>query len=139
MARFTTEPKDGEFKQDPELVDNLTTKYFDEVFSWLCIGANKFYTSKCNVPKLITDATNDYIKEIDNVSQFINDKCIIKKEARTKQTSLYESYRNYCQDNGFIYLRNTEFYKRILSLGYEKKTKDGYPYIVGIEVNRYID
>jgi putative DNA primase/helicase len=140
-ARFTDNPKDGESLRDTKFIERLKTEYIDEVFAWLCLGANAYYRSNGNiqVPKSLQDAKDNYIKEIDNVSQFIADKCSKGDEFKMKQTVLYEQYKNYCSDNGFTYLKNTEFYKRLDSLGFKKVVIKGYPHFKNICVNNYID
>jgi len=140
-ARFTSKPKNGEFPKDAKFIERLMSTYLDQVFSWLCIGANNYYKSKgsIDIPKSLQDATDEYIKEIDNVSKFIEDKCIRKDEAKVKQSELYDIYRNYCSENGLTYQRNSEFYKRLENLGFTRVASKGYHYIKGLEVENYLD
>jgi P4 family phage/plasmid primase-like protien len=140
-ARFTSKPKKGEFLKDCRFIDNLMNKYLDEVFSWLCIGSNNYYklNGDIDIPKSLQDATDDYIKEIDNISQFIADKCKRKEDSKVSRTELYSKYKDYCCDNGFVYQRNTDFYKRLDNLGFEQAMIMGNRCIKGLELINYLE
>jgi len=134
-ARFSSHPKNGEFRKDAHFIDNLMNKHINEVFTWLCIGANNYYKDgNIDVPKSLQDATNDYINEIDNVSQFISDKCDKKIDNIINRSELYDHYKDYCCDNGFTYQRNSDFYKRLDILGLEQVIVKGVRKIKGIQL-----
>lgn len=117
------------------------TEYLDEVFTWLCIGANNYYNlgGNINIPKSLQDATKDYINEIDNVSQFITDKCAKDEKSTMNRSELYERYKDYCCDNGFTYQRNSDFYKRLDTLSFEQSIVMGVRKIKGIRMINYLD
>lgn len=143
-ARFVDDqPKEGEFLKDTEFIDKLLSEYLNEVFIWLCIGANKYYQLNgiLKVPQSLQDAKNEYINEIDNVSKFIQDNCNKKEGTKTKKNDLYESYKNYCIENAYKYLRNSDFYKRLEILGHSESKIKGTRYIKDLEFinNNYID
>ena len=100
-ARFTNEPKNGEFKKDPDKVNLLKEKYLNEVFTFIVRGA-KLYYEKQNLkpPQDIQEATNEYINEFDTVSKFIEDKCVLDKTQKVKTSQLYSSYTFYCNEIG---------------------------------------
>ncbi len=135
-ARFTSEPKEGEFLKDSKFIEELSTTNINEVFSWLVIGANKYYRNRKHIaiPKKLKDATNDYINEIDTVAQFINEKCKIDSKSRVKCPDFYESYESYCCDSGVNYIKKLEFFKKI-EKQYPKLKSNGVQYFTGITVN----
>ena len=140
-ARFTSKPKDGEFLKDGRFIDKLMNDYISEVFTWLCIGANNYYKLNGNIdiPKSLQEATDDYINEIDNVSQFIADMCERKQGESIKKTELYDCYKNYCCDNGMTYQKQGDFYKRCQKLGFEEVKIHGVRQIRGIKLFNYLD
>lgn len=140
-AVFEYNPIEGQLLRDDTFIEKLKTEYLNEVFVWLCIGANNYYKSNGNVkvPKSLEDAKNDYINEIDNVSKFIEDMCNREKDSNTKQSILYDGYMNYCKDNGYIYVRNSEFYKRLESLGFKKVIIKGYSKFKDIKLEKTED
>ena len=135
-ARFSSNPKPNEFKKDSKFIESLMSAHISEVFTWLCLGANKYYNLKGNIPipQSLQKATSEYIKELDNVSQFIKDKCKEDKNEKVKRSSLYEAYKNYCIENGLTYIRVQEFCKRLDVLNIERKVRDGYTYCFGINL-----
>jgi len=140
-ARFASRPKEGEFLKDARFIDKLMSDYINEVFTWLCLGANNYYklNGVIDVPKSLQEATDDYINEIDNVSQFIADMCERKQGESIKRTELYECYKNYCCDNGLTYQKQGDFYKRCQTLGFEEVKIRGVRQFKGITFVHYID
>lgn len=126
-ARFVPNPKEGEYKEDGKFIRDLETIYLDEFFTYLCHGAKRFYDNQkiqkgLIVPKCLKDATDKYIDEINSVSQFITDKCIINKEAITKASTIYEEYLFWQkEEKKGKSLSQPDFYKQIINMGYEKK------------------
>lgn len=135
-ASFSYNPKNGEFLRDDIFVEKLKTEYLNEVFIWLCIGANNNYKANGNIkiPKLLMDAKNDYINEIDNVAKFIEDKCTKKENTKTKRNELYDHYQSYCTDNGYTSVKNCDFYKRLDILEFKQVIIKGIRYIKDIEI-----
>ena len=125
------------FLKNQEFVNKLKTEYLNEVFVWLCLGANNYYKSggKIIIPKSLEDAKNDYMNEIDTTNQFIDDKCVKKQDTKTKLTELYEQYKNYCMENGNAYTKNTDFYKRLESLGFVLCKVKSCGYVKDLEID----
>jgi putative DNA primase/helicase len=135
-ARFTVEPKGEEIKRDTEFIDSLMTENLNEVFNWLCIGANKYYKSKgvIPLPAKLLKATNEYINELDSTADFINSKCKATKDSKIKRNELYDKYKVYCQENGLDIVRDSQFYKRLEMLEYESVKVNGVRCIKGLEM-----
>ena len=72
-ASFKKDPKEGEFKQDPELIDYLKTpKGKGELLNWIVKGSIKFYDNgKAIKNDYITNATNSFVSLVDPVSGFM--------------------------------------------------------------------
>jgi P4 family phage/plasmid primase-like protien len=138
-ARFTSEPKEGEQLRDHKFIEQLTTTHLSEVFTWLCIGANKYYSymdqnKPIPIPKFLAEAKNEYINELDNVTQYIKDCCRPDPKGKGIQRShLYDAYRNWQQANSEgETVSSTEFYRTIEKLGYTQKKSTGIRYVTGL-------
>lgn len=141
-ARFTVEPQEGELQKDTEFINDLMTIHLNEVFNWLCIGANRYYKSKgkLQIPKSLQQATDEYINELDSTSQFIDSNCSKGDNLKAHRNKLYEMYEKYCQENGIQRITNSEFYKRLEHLGYKLVKVQGNRYVKGLEVKpNYIE
>ena len=113
-ARFTNEPKNGEFKKDPDKVNLLKEKYLNEVFTFIVRGAVLYHTKQnLKPPQNIQNATNEYINEFDTVNNFIQDKCVVNDKEKIKTSVLYEHYKSYCIENGQHPKDNREFAKSL--------------------------
>lgn len=141
-AKFVDDPKENEFKKDPKLIDELKTKYKDEIFSWICQGAYEYYkllskNKRIKVPEIIKKAKEEYIKEMDNVMLFINEKCCIDEISRIPRTELYNYYINWYKDNiDNNKPKATDFYKRLDQLDYQFVMVKGTRYIKGLIYNK---
>ncbi|MEK5141447.1 MULTISPECIES: DNA primase family protein [Paenibacillus] len=57
-----------------------------------------------------------YMVEINNVTEFVNDMCVVEPEndkSRVHRTRLYDAYIIYCKANGLTSVKKTEFWREI--------------------------
>lgn len=139
-ARFVHDPNPNNPNEkliDNDFIDSLKNDKLDEVFTWLCQGAFKYYQNrKIIVPNKIKEATQEYISELDSVTSFIKD-CIIKNEGtQIKKTLLYEKYTEYCDKNDIRKVANkSDVYDQMDKLGFILKKNDGIYVYKNILVN----
>jgi len=118
LARFVLNPKEGEYKKDPEFVRKLQDEYLDEVFTFIAKGAIKWYNTKdLKEPKEVMEARQEYINSLDSVGQFINERCE-KGEGNTEKTEIYKEYVEYMNEEGKKPENKPEFYKKLRNRGY---------------------
>ncbi len=101
-ARFVKNPKKKEYLKDPEFIDELNTKYINQIFTWLCFGAQKYYKEyHLNPPKSILDAEKKYIEQIDIVQKFLNENCTItlSDNDNISITDLKNNFGSFCEEN----------------------------------------
>ncbi|UUV98403.1 DNA primase family protein [Vagococcus luciliae] len=81
-------------------------------------------------------AKDDWIKDIDHVSRFIEEYCIIDKESKAGESSkkIYDKYTDFCFDENLKALSQPKFTKDLEKYGIYKKKQS----ISGIRVWRYI-
>jgi putative DNA primase/helicase len=143
-ARFTETPKNGEFLRDHKFIEKLFNDYFNEVFTWLCSGAYQYYSymekgKPLPIPKSVNDAKTNYINELDNVSQYIQE-CFEYSETSTiNRTNMYAGYKTWKQGNAEGELISvSDFYKRLDKLGHKGKIVNGTRLICGIRLREPI-
>ncbi|MGF9964259.1 DNA primase family protein [Bacillus rhizoplanae] len=67
---------------------------------------------------------NQYVKEINNVSEFVRDLCVLEpydKNIRVHKKDLFNAYLKYCKDNCSKVLSKSEFFQEICKLNVEPK------------------
>lgn len=120
-------------KVDKQLTDKLL-KELDGIFVWALRGLAMYHKYGLKMPTAVEQAVEEYKKEMDVVSKFL-DECTEKAFAKSvKASDLYQIYTNWCKQYGEWQMSNTKFGKEI-SQRYERiKKMDGW-YYVGMELN----
>lgn len=120
-------------KVDKQLTDKLL-KELDGIFMWALRGLAMYHKYGLKMPSAVEQAVEEYKKEMDVVSKFL-DECTEKAYAKSvKASDLYQVYTNWCKQYGEWQMSNTKFGKEI-SQRYERiKKMDGW-YYVGMEFN----
>ena len=67
----------------------------------LCVDALEYYYEKgLNIPDEVNNATGEYKDEMDQISNFIKDCCEVDKLNEVYSKDLYQSYMDWCNENG---------------------------------------
>lgn len=108
-SRFITEDeitkqgglKEGEYKVDRNLVQNLKTAFKKEVLCWMIIGAKKVFEDEhMNIPddEVLKLENMSYINEMDTYKRFV-DECLTIDEGSKELTSqVQDAYKKFCID-----------------------------------------
>lgn len=122
-----------ENKVDVQLTEKLL-KELDGIFLWALRGLALYHKEGLKMPLSVQEAVEDYKKEMDVVSRFLDD-CTQKAYAKcVKASELYRIYTQWCSQNGEYQMSNTKFGKEI-SQKYERvKKRDGW-YYTGMDFN----
>ena len=84
------------------------------------------------MPSAVKQAVEEYKKEMDVVSRFL-DECTKKSfSGSVKASELYHIYTEWCRNNGEYQMSNTKFGKEISQKYNRVKRRDSY-YYVGME------
>ena len=88
---------------DEEFIKELKKKHLDELFTWLMIGSNRFYSEGIkpdNYPDCVKNVIKTENANQDTIQQFIS-YCDIdptdEKSGRTTKTKLYGDYIGFCK------------------------------------------
>src|SRR5207244_13054074 len=96
------------------------------ILAWLVQGCLAWQKRGLVIPSSILLATEKYRDEEDRILQFINECCFIHPHASVKASSLYSTYKNWCEDNQFGRGMNATLLGNEMSRRFEKKaTKTG--------------
>ncbi|MBI1294293.1 hypothetical protein GC175_04965 [bacterium] len=108
-------------KEDKTLKHRLkSAKSLQGVLSWLVAGARRWYESPVGLqtPGSVKQTTQRQREERDYVAQWLNECTKADGEAWTVNHLLYQSYENWCNDNGVTPKKLGNLSKALTSKGY---------------------
>lgn len=145
LARFSNEKilKENETKSDFEFIEKLKTIYLSEIFTWLCLGAIKYYSyiefkKPIEIPKSVKFELDTYINEMRSPQRFRDERFIVAdSKDRIKKIELYNSYLNWLTENqDAVNVKQADFYTEIEKLGHPIIKSNGTLYFTCIkEIN----
>jgi P4 family phage/plasmid primase-like protien len=136
-ARFVKNPrKPNEIKQNKEYAASLLTPInINHFFSYYVQGAVEWYAGNKLTPTgIIEAATSSYVNELDDVGNFIEEFCLVGKEYKQTQSSIFDVYRRvYCSQTSKEAMSKSKFFKSMEKKGF-KRVKNGSMYILGLQL-----
>lgn len=122
-----------ESKVDKKLTFKLKRE-LNAILNWAVEGYLAWQREGLKEPQIIKDQREEYRGEMDVVQAFINECCTVKGHASVQASALYQSYKNWAQDNS-QYLMNSTKFGREMGKRFSKFRSNG-TYYKGIEINR---
>lgn len=71
------------------------------IFSWLVTGYSKYKQHGLAMSDRMKAVVKCYEKDNDLVLQFLEEKCLVTPESKTRAKSLYDTYKIWCRSNGY--------------------------------------
>jgi putative DNA primase/helicase len=107
--RFVDDPQaPNERKKDLTLWSQLAEEA-SGILAWLIRGCLDWKENGLNTPQTVLNAGVAYRNEEDVLKTFMDECCIIKEDARTKASTLYETYKMWAQDGNLHVMNKTVF------------------------------
>ena len=126
MIPFTVVIPENEV--DRQLTEKLMQE-LDGIFIWALRGVAMYHKEGLKMPTAVQQAVDEYKKEMDVVSRFL-DECTEKAIAKSvKASELYTVYVNWCKQNGEWQMPNTKFAKEIIGKYDKVRRKTGVYYV----------
>ena len=89
----------------PEEQDkNLLQKLVDElegVLAWAVRGCLAWQREGLGIPEPVLRATQDYRAEMDEVGEFIEERCVVREDVWVESSVLYRAYLTWSRDHGY--------------------------------------
>jgi putative DNA primase/helicase len=129
FRRFLIIPFDvtiPEEEQDKELHTKIINAELSGVFNWVLEGLNRLLEQKnFTHSDVVQKAREDYELKSDSVRVFMDD-MEYKKSAteHVLRKEIYRDYRNYCMEEGFKAVNNTNFIERLEAFGCQIEKKN---------------
>jgi putative DNA primase/helicase len=109
-----------ENEQDRKLLSKLKAE-LPGILAWAVRGCLEWQKEGLGVPEEVRNATGAYQSEMDVLAGFIADACVLTASAQASATSLYQSYKRWCDDNGEKWSNQRVFGSSLAERGFEKR------------------
>jgi putative DNA primase/helicase len=143
--QFKRQFKEGDPDRDPELLEKFRAE-ISEIFFWALCGLKRLVEQKRFTDcKETRDLLMGYRRSNNPILCFVEDECSLGDELEVAKADLYNAYRKYCGENGYVPVsRETffrELYAAIQNLRLYRPRLDGerISVIQGIKVNFKMD
>jgi len=106
-------------KPDKKLIAKLARE-LPGILNWALRGCLEWQQHGLGEPAIVTDATNAYRAEMDALGAFLDECCVIEERAIAGATSLFKTYKRWCDDTGETPISQTAFGTQLSERGFEK-------------------
>jgi putative DNA primase/helicase len=104
------------------------------ILNWLIEGVERWREKGLATPMSVKNATDDYQGDMDAVGNFMRDMCVKQVGAKVKLRTLFETYQNWCDENGEKPSSERFFGMRLKEMGLEQKRTGESRFWVGIGI-----
>ncbi len=116
-----------DLEQDKELIHKLRAEW-SGILNWAIAGCLAWQRNGLDTPEVVDKATAEYEAEQDLLTDFINEHCIVSKEAFVPRADIYKAYTDWATAAGERFtLNKTNFYARLR----QKHFTDGSQRVAG--------
>lgn len=91
------------------------------ILAWAVEGCLRWQEDGLEFPDSVLNATAEYRDESDHVGRFIAEECVTLPNCQSPARSLYGAYRKWAEAAGEGELTETEFGRRMIDRGYQRK------------------
>ena len=105
-----------EDEQDKQLPEKLRAE-LPGILAWAVRGCLNWQDSGLGVPDEVRAATEEYRLEMDELGDFIGDRCVMGPEHQVTSNDLYNHYKTWCGENGYQPLAQRSLGARLAERG----------------------
>lgn len=100
----------AEADQDTKLASKIIAAELPGIFNWALIGTKRLQkTGRFTESDICTKEADRYRNDCDPVRSFLDEHCQISANAECDCAALYDSYQDYCHQNGYRALSKNQF------------------------------
>jgi putative DNA primase/helicase len=105
-------------KADLKLPEKLREE-LPGILAWMVEGCLEWQEHGLGEPERVKAATDQYRSDMDTLAAFLEDRCIVRRDAVAQATPLYKEYRMWCDDAGERPETQKTFGMRLTERGFE--------------------
>ena len=113
-----------EDRRDRNLIKKLKEE-LSGILTWAVQGCLDWRTNGLGFPTEVRKATAEYRDEMDVLSSFLEEWCIIEEGSRTDPAALYQKYKGHCEQFGEYQMNQRMFSQKLMEKGFVKKRSGG--------------
>ena len=122
-------------KRKENLADLMVEQEGPGILKWMVEGAVRITEHGMTEPEAVKIATQAYRHEEDHIAKFIDEKVLLSDTASVTKTAVYNSYRDWCGENGEKSVPQNNFNRELKSrLGVTESTSVGFKMFVGMDL-----
>ena len=122
-------------KRRENLAELMVEQEGPGILKWMIEGAVRITEHGMTEPQSVMLSTQEYRHEEDHIAKFIDEKILVADNASVTKTSVYNSYRDWCSENGEKPVPQNNFNREVKSrLGVGESVSVGYKMFVGIDL-----
>ena len=123
-------------ERDPKLLSKLKHEA-PHIMAWMVEGCLDWQKRGLNdTPASVKLATSEYQEEEDIFGKWLLECCNLTFNNRELANELHNSYKKWCELNGFLYMNSNMFGRSMSERGFIKKKSNGKTAWQGIELNQ---
>jgi putative DNA primase/helicase len=108
-------------KQIVNLAQCLVAEEAEGILAWMVRGLAAWRTNGLTLPAVMAEQRDQWRKESDDIHQWLEDKCIVAKEATAPGSALYASNKQWRGENGLWTESIQVFARKLREHGFKKK------------------
>ena len=108
------------------------------IMKWIIEGAQRVIDSdfKVSLPKIVSDAINDYRSDSNWLDEFLYDCCTVATGLVEASGKLYAEYKEYCRGRNETAKDTRTFYAELKKNKFERIKKKNGSFIIGLQLKR---
>jgi putative DNA primase/helicase len=131
LIPFTVRIPDEKIRPASE-VEEMFRRERSGILNWAIEGCLRWQKEGLEMPEAVKNATNDYRKDMDILSDFLEDCCIVESTYEVSVKALHSAYVSWCEANGERAISKKAFGSRIIERGFDQYTVKNQRFWIGI-------
>ncbi len=123
-----------ESKRDTHLAEKLRAEA-PHILAWMVEGCLSWQEQGlADIPQTIREATAEYKEDQDLIGAWLADSCLLAPQKEALSTTLYNSYKFWCENNGLRSSSSRVFSRRLTERGFSCRKSNSQQLWAGVEV-----
>ena len=131
-------PFEYSFEKDPNkdehFFENKLKPELPGILNWCVEGCLKWQQEGIKVPEEVKAANNDYRSDMDTVQRFLSDCCIISETCKANVPLLYDTYKDWCEENKEYKLSSIKLTRKLSEKGFKQGRNSQSRYWQGLGI-----
>lgn len=125
---FVSEPDPNDPHQhlkDPTLGERIDRDELPGILNWLIEGCLEWRQNGLQTPAAVKDATRQYRSDEDTLGRFIEDCCVVTRNAKAPIKDLFSAYKDWCYQNNDSAMGAKTFGQKLEDRGHARYKSGG--------------